>query len=111
MKRAHHHLHHLQPGDAVPEGFYVLDYRDGERPRWTVAQREDLCVGTKLVLVDPDNGADDLFDDGTRAAVTVLTFPPTSRHKAKTLRSQPHRLGSSLGNQLCDLDQQRRAFE
>jgi hypothetical protein len=108
MDRAWSLLRNLQPGNPVPADMYVLDYRDRERPRWTVEEREEFpdTAGIRLVLVDPDNGADDLFDDGVRAAVTVLSFAT-----GRTLRSRPHRLGHPFGNTLCDLDQQRRAFE
>lgn len=95
-------LSRLAAGDEVPVDLYVLDYRDGARPRWTVEHVEPLASGgRKLVLVDPDNGADDLFDDGRRVHVTVITWP------GKTLRTQPYQDGP--GNTLCDLDQQGRA--
>lgn len=97
------HLQGLAAGDPVPAELYVLDYRGGERPSWTVHEVELLdSGGRRLVLVDPDNGGGDLFDDGVRAALTVISHP------GKTLRSQPHRLGGGWGSMLCDLDQQGR---
>lgn len=95
---AYPQLRDLEPGDRVPVDLHVLDYRDGTRPRWTVAQAEELeSGGRRLTLVDPDNGPE---LDGV--AVTVLTW------SHKTLKSQPHRLGRPIGNTLCDLDQQGR---
>lgn len=97
-------LRTLAVGDQVPRTLYVQDYADGTRPRWTVRELEALpSGGRRLVLVDPDNGAGDLFDEGQRVAVVVLAWP------TKTLRSQPHTFGSCAGNTLCDMDQQARA--
>lgn len=104
MSAAWRDLRDLAAGDRVPAELYVLDYRDGERPRWTVHQVEELVTGgRRLILMDPDNAESlDLFDPKGCAAVTVITHP------RKTLRSQPHRLGGECGNMLCDLDQQGR---
>ena len=102
--RAWEHLRSLAPGDAVPARCYVLDYADGERPRWIVQAADELPSGARrLLLVDTNNGAYDLFDDGSRAALVVITSV------RRTLRSRPHRLGGGWGNTLCDLDQQARA--
>lgn len=106
MSAAWPYLRDLTAGDVVPAELYVLDYRDGVRPRWQVASRHVTGTGSVvLVLVDPDNGAGDLFDDGTRAALTLITHP------RKTLRSGPHRLGGPCEGKLCDLDQQGRHAE
>jgi hypothetical protein len=97
------YLQGLAPGDLVPDALYVLDYRDGERPRWTVRSVEELDTGGRvLVLVDRDNGADDLFGAREPVALRVITHP------GKTLRTQPFMYGASAGNTLCDLDQQGR---
>ena len=103
MSPAWEHLKDLQPGDLVPPALYVLDYRDGERPRWQVQAVEELdSGGRKLTLVDPDNGKDDLFADLLpTVSLVVLTWP------TKTLRTQPFLFGTSF-NTLCDLDQQAR---
>lgn len=93
----------LAAGDPVPTELYMLDYRDGERPRWMVHSVRDLDTGGRvLVVIDRDNGATDLFGPREPVALTVITHPN------KTLRSQPHVLGRSMGNTLCDLDQQGR---
>lgn len=97
-------LAQLSVGDVVPADIYVLDYAEGGRPRWTVVRRDDLRADVvHLVLEDPDNGQGDLFDDGRRLRVTVITWP------AKTLRSQPYLAGSEPPGMLCDMDQQARS--
>ena len=78
-------LSRLPVGAAVPPEIYIADYASGERPVWTVVEREPLeDVGHKLVLKDSGNG--DLFDQPT---VVVLTFP------RKTLRTPPQLAGMS----------------
>jgi hypothetical protein len=95
-------LSRLPVGAAVPPEIYIADYASGERPVWTVVEREPLeDVGHKLVLKDSGNG--DLFDQPT---VVVLTFP------RKTLRTPPQLAGMSgppvVAGKLCDLLQQAR---
>lgn len=101
---AYRHLRSLAVGDVVPSELYVLDYRDGTRPEWTVHQVEELPSGARhLTLVDKENtDARDLFGPcGVVVALEVITSP------RKTLRSQPHALGSAWDT-LCDLEQQGR---
>lgn len=103
MSAAWKYLRDLQVGDAVPAELYVLDYADGGRPRWQVHSVTELGSGQRVItVVDPDNGSSDLFDDRARVALTVITWP------AKTMRSQPHMLGTDPPGMLCDMDQQGR---
>lgn len=96
-------LRSLSPGDQVPPELYVLDYRDGDRPRWTVREVEDLVTGGRvLVVVDSDNGAEDLFGAADPVALRIVTHPN------KTLRTQPFPLSGQPAPMLCDLDQQAR---
>lgn len=102
--RAWARLSTLQPGDPVPADVYVLDYRDGTRPPWTVRAAEALpSGGRKLVIENPEHGLlGDLFAVGERVRVTVLVWP------GKTLRTQPYLEGGEPGPTLCDMDQQAR---
>lgn len=97
-------LRDLQVGDEVPRSLYVLDYRGGERPRWTVHEVEELGAGVRrLVLVDVDNGSWDLFHDPEHpVAVTVLTCARFTR------RTRPYMLGYGEPDAICDMDQQGR---
>lgn len=99
------HLHGLEPGDSVPAELYVLDYRDGERPRWVVHSVEELITGGRmLVLIDESQPyAADLFGR-TELPVAVRVIA----HRNKTLRTRPYVLGGAAGPTLCDLDQQGR---
>jgi hypothetical protein len=103
MSAAWKYLRRLAPGDAVPAELYVLDYRDGDRPRWTVHSVEELDTGGRvLVLVDMGNGADELFGAADPIALRVITHP------TKTLRTQPFPRSGNPPPMLCDLDQQGR---
>jgi hypothetical protein len=95
-------LHALQVGETVPDDVYMLDYADGQPPRWAVIAREELGAGgVKLVLHDKQNA--DLFNC---VQLIVLTFP------GKTLRTVPHLDDSDdLPGKLCDLAQQGRYAE
>lgn len=97
-------LAELQAGDEVPAECYVLDYHDGERPRWTVHEVQELGSGVrKLTLVDPNNGAwEDLLGASTPVALMVLSC------ERWTLRSQPYELGTVPAPTLCNMDQQAR---
>jgi hypothetical protein len=100
---AYSFLKNLAAGDLVPTELYMLDYRDGERPPWLVESIEELDTGGRVfVLVDMDNGADDLFGAADPVTLRVITHP------AKTLRTQPFPRSGNPPAMLCDLDQQGR---
>jgi hypothetical protein len=102
-------LKDLAVGDEIPASLYVLDRKDGTRPRWVVQEVEhlELTGGRVLVVVDETAPYDrDLFGRAEQpVALKIITHP------TKTLRSRPYLLGGSCGNTLCDLDQQARHVE
>lgn len=103
MSAAWEHLRNLQPGDPVPSDLYVLDYRDGKRPRWRVREVEELPSGGRaMTLEDPDNGADEILGTATPVCLQVITS------ERRTLRTRPYLLGLDPQPTLCDMDQQGR---
>lgn len=64
-------LAQLNVGDPVPASVYILDYRDGTLPSWTVEARRDLGAdGVQLILADGPVVHVDVVEP------TATPFPP-----------------------------------